>query len=186
MKPLTLVQMLTHDYDWFCKINGKPVCVSTAGDIIPASVNYDGNVVKTRYRVNHIDETCEYRINTNYLNNNIANVGLEYVEDINSPFREIFRPRNIQFSDEIPLKVQYYCEYFVRMAKKGFYVFDRNTIKANSYHLVAWPTVSNLDVLDKKIFRDDKGVFFSTEAIDFERPETLVDIDLLHILAPNI
>ena len=174
-------QMKMHDYDWFCIINGKPVCVSSAGSTIPAVMNKDNYIINSMNKVHRLPSRYDFSLNTHFLLQNVVNVGYEYLQEHQSAYSEMLRPNGIQFPENTPLPVQYYSEYFAKIAKRGFWVFDRDVqyVEGDRFHLVAWRN-GNVDenILYDKIF-SEYCVRLDTADLSFEEPEKLVNINLL-------
>lgn len=174
-------QMKMHDYDWFCIINGKPVCVSSAGSTIPAVINKGNYVIDSMNKAHRLPSRYDFSLNTQFLLHNVVNVGYEYLQEPQSAYSEMLRPDGIQFSEGTPVAVQYYSEYFAKIAKRGFWVFDRvvQYNEGNRFHLVAWPK-GNVDehLLQEKIF-SEYCVMLNIADLSFEEPEKLVNINLL-------
>lgn len=171
-------QMANHDYDWFCIINDMPVCLASNGGFIPHAVNKGNRVVNMQARAYNLPRYTSFHLNTAYITANITNSGFAYVNDVNSPYRELLRPHDINFSPGTPLEVQYYSEYFAKMAERGLYVLDR--IGDDLYSLIAWPENSDMELLHSRLFRDD-AVFLEADALDFTQPETLVEINIIDL-----
>lgn len=175
------LQMELHDYDWFCIINGYPVCVSSAGSRIPDAISVKNYVLNSMYRAARLPRVCGFELNTAFLSNNIVTKGFAYLTDANSTYREMLQPKDITFPANTPLPVQYYSEYFAKIAERGFWVFDRD-IKledCDRFHLVAWPEIPDAALTLKKKMFTDLQVELSTNALDFKNPEGLVEIKLL-------
>lgn len=179
---LSTQQMLNHDYDWFCIINDFPVCVASNGDIIPDVVNFGNNVINTQKRAYRLPRTKKFQINTNYIEGHIVNTGFDYLLDDNSPYKEILRPKNITFPQNTPPAVQYYSEYFAKMAERGFYVFDRPQESEDLYSLVAWPTSFNMDILFQHIYKEESRIELQLPQLDFYRPQNLTEIYLVDLV----
>lgn len=179
---ITKFQMELHDYDWFCIINGCPVCVSSAGSYIPDAVNVNNYVLNAMYRVSHLPRVCGFVLNAAYLESNIVSNGcFSYLTNDNSVYREVLQPKDITFPANTPLPVQYYSEYFAKIAERGFWVFDRDIMfeDGDRFHLVAWPqTPDAATTLIDKIFSEN-CVKVNIEDLDFTKPRSLVEIRLL-------
>lgn len=176
---LSQLDMLTHDYDWFCVINGYPVCVSSAGDYIPSLVNYDDNIIRSIKIVKKISPKYDASINRSYLQDNIINKGYDYLNDPNYQFPEDCIPQYDEKYQDMALSLKLYCEHFIEMAKKGFYTFDRDIYSEHSYHLVAWPDVDTrfsdlCNVVCKESIKIDK--------LDFSIPTSLVELNLVELI----
>ena len=176
---LSRQQMQAYDYDWFCIINGKPVCVASNGDIIPNAVNFDDNVIRTQSAAYRLPQSYRFTLNREYILNNVVNTGYEYLADEHSPYRKLFRPRDIEYPADLPLAIQYYGEHFAKMAKRGFYVFDRLQDTPNSYFLSAWPDRYDMARLNERVYHNNTELSFTLRLLDFDCPETLVDLDLV-------
>lgn len=174
-------QMLNHDYDWFCIINRVPVCVASNGSQLPTKLNVDNNIINMQNRAYNLPRVHRFTLNRYYLEQHVVNTGLEYVDDLNSPYRELLRPRDIKYAHDIPLKVQYYAEHFAKMAQRGFYVFDKRDDMSNTYFLVAWPDRFDMDRLRKCLYRDTPLSIF-TDELDFATPHNLINVRLLDIV----
>ena len=117
---ISKLQMQLHDYDWFCLINGCPVCVSSAGSFIPDVINRDNYVLNSMYRAFQLPRVCGFQLNTQYLMQHVVTKGFDYLNDVNSTYREILQPKDIQYPAGTPVSVQYYAEYFAKLAERGF------------------------------------------------------------------
>ena len=139
----------TRDIDWFCAINGIYVHIASAGGRIPNLIN-DRRVLRTIQRE------------------------VETLEDINTG-EEIHI--NADALDRIGVNREDYLPSFLRMAKKGFYSFDRTNIydpEDNLYHLVAWPTHLVYDI--------ENMPTINYPELDFDNPEAMDNICLDEII----
>lgn len=143
----------TRDIDWFCAINGIYVHVASAGGNIPNFIN-NYSVLRPSQRA------------------------AEALVDINTD-DEIHI--NEAFLRGMNVNLEHYLPSFVRMAKKGFYSFDRTNVdnpEDDHYHLVAWPThsVSNVENIP----------VVNTVGLDFYNPEIMNDIPLTEIIEHSL
>lgn len=143
----------TRDIDWFCAINGIYVHVASAGGNIPNFIN--------NYSVLWPSQRAA-----------------EALVDINTD-DEIHI--NEAFLRGMNVNLEHYLPSFVRMAKKGFYSFDRTNVdnpEDDHYHLVAWPThsVSNVENIP----------VVNTVGLDFDNPEIMNDIPLTEIIEHSL
>lgn len=143
----------TRDIDWFCAINGIYVHVASAGGNIPNFIN-NYSVLRPSQRA------------------------AEALVDINTD-DEIHI--NEAFLRGMNVNLEHYLPSFVRMAKKGFYSFDRTNVdnpEDDHYHLVAWPThsVSNVENIP----------VVNTVGLDFDNPEIMNDIPLTGIIEHSL
>lgn len=143
----------TRDIDWFCAINGIYVHVASAGGNIPNFIN-NYSVLRPSQRA------------------------AEALVDINTD-DEIHI--NEAFLRGMNVNLEHYLPSFVRMAKKGFYSFDRTNVdnpEDDHYHLVAWPThsVSNVENIP----------VVNTVGLDFDNPEIMNDIPLTEIIEHSL
>lgn len=88
---------------------------------------------------------------------------------------------NEAFLRGMNVNLEHYLPSFVRMAKKGFYSFDRTNVdnpEDDHYHLVAWPThsVSNVENIP----------VVNTVGLDFDNPEIMNDIPLTEIIEHSL
>jgi hypothetical protein len=125
---------LTHDIDWFCLINGVSIHAASNGGLLPNKYCSTSELRGIQQVVNGLDENFEYGINRN-----IEIQSNPYLEDLGQDFYYYF-PETIGLFDDIPLTNSQKAYYwsFVKMAKKGFFSFDRSK-KSNAYNIVAWP-----------------------------------------------
>ena len=143
----------TRDIDCFCAINGIYVHVASAGGNIPNFIN-NYSVLRPSQRA------------------------AEALVDINTD-DEIHI--NEAFLRGMNVNLEHYLPSFVRMAKKGFYSFDRTNVdnpEDDHYHLVAWPThsVSNVENIP----------VVNTVGLDFDNPEIMNDIPLTEIIEHSL
>lgn len=143
----------TRDIDWFCAINGIYVHVASAGGNIPNFIN-NYSVLRPSQRA------------------------AEALVDINTD-DEIHI--NEAFLRGMNVNLEHYLPSFVRMAKKGFYSFDRTNVdnpEDDHYHLVAWPThsVSNVENIP----------VVNTVGLDFDNSEIMNDIPLTEIIEHSL
>lgn len=143
----------TRDIDWFCAINGIYVHVASAGGNIPNFIN-NYSVLRPSQRA------------------------AEALVDINTD-DEIHI--NEAFLRGMNVNLEHYLPSFVRMAKKGFYSFDRTNVdnpEDDHYHLVAWPThsVSNVENIP----------VVNTVGLYFDNPEIMNDIPLTEIIEHSL
>ena len=143
----------TRDIDWFCAINGIYVHVASAGGNIPNFIN-NYSVLRPSQRA------------------------AEALVDINTD-DEIHI--NEAFLRGMNVNLEHYLPSFVRMAKKGFYSFDRTNVdnpEDDHYHLMAWPThsVSNVENIP----------VVNTVGLDFDNPEIMNDIPLTEIIEHSL
>lgn len=174
-------QMKMHDYDWFCCINDFPVCVSSAGSPIPEVINRDNYILNSINRASRLPRVCGFNLNTIYLVQNVVTKGFEYLSTPNSAYAEVLRPQDVQFPNGTPIAVQYYAEYFAKIAERGFWVFDRDILYTEGYrfHLVAWPRDSKRATLLHSRMFSDYMVNLHTPYMNFKEPERLVELNLL-------
>ncbi len=173
--------MSNHDYDWFCIINRVPVCVASNGGKLPTKLNVDNNIINMQNRAYNLSRIHQFTLNRPYLLQNVVNKGFEYVDDLNSPYRELLVPKDIEYAHDEPLKIQFYAEHFAKMAQRGFYVFDMRDDMPNSYYMVAWPDNFDMNRLGRHLFRDS-ALRVETDELVFSKPQSLVDINLLYIV----
>ena len=178
---ITQQQMSNHDYDWFCIINRVPVCVASNGGQLPTKLNVDNNIINMQNRAYNLSRIHHFTLNRAYLLQHVVNNGFEYVDDLNSPYRELLKPKDIEYAHDEPLKIQYYAEHFAKMAQRGFYVFDKRDDLPKTYYLVAWPDNFDLDRLGSRLYRET-ALDIITDELDFSTPQSLVDINLLDIV----
>lgn len=99
---------------------------------------------------------------------------VEALEDINTD-EEVHI--NDAFLRRMNVNLESYLPSFVRMAKKGFYSFDRTNINDpddDHYHLVAWPTHPVDNVENIPVINSDR--------LDFDNPDLMNDIPLKGII----
>lgn len=176
---LSYIKQITNDYDWFCVINDKPVCVASAGCVLPKSINIGNRVLDMMKKIEKIEAKFDFEINIEYLRNNVVNKGYEYLNN-NGVYKELWMPR-VESLSQYELPIQFYCEYFVNIAKKGFYVFDKTMHKPDLYHLVAWPK-NCCDCDLKKFFFDKKSVDIHIQSMNFASPTSLVNLKLVEMV----
>lgn len=129
------------DIDWFCAINGVYVHIASAGGHIPNGIN-NRRVLRLIQRA--VDALAD--INT--------------VDEVHI---------NEKALNRINMNREYYLPSFIRMARKGFYSFDRTNIgniEDNHYHLVAWPTHLVNNVENMPTINYPELDFDNLEAID--------------------
>ncbi len=139
----------TRDIDWFCAINGVYVHIASAGGRIPDLLN-NRRVLRPIQRA------------------------VETLEDINT-VEEVHL--NEDALRRIDVNREYYLPSFLRMARKGFYSFDRTNIgnpEDNHYHLVAWPTHLVNDV--------ENMPTVNYPGLDFDNPEEMYNIGFDEIM----
>lgn len=184
---ISKLQMQLHDYDWFCLINGCPVCVSSAGSFIPDVINRDNYVLNSMYRAFQLPRVCGFQLNTQYLMQHVVTNGFDYLNDVNSTYREILQPKDIQYPAGTPVSVQYYAEYFAKLAERGFWVFDRDIqyVEGDRFHLVAWPEhPNNAATLNWRMY-SEYSVSLKSEILDFNNPASLVELNLLDLFVED-
>lgn len=142
-------EIYTRDIDWFCAINGVYVHVASAGGDIPNFIN-DFGVLRPGQRA------------------------AEALEDINTDDEVHI---NEAFLRGMNVNLEHYLPSFIRMAKKGFYSFDRTNVdnpEDDHYHLVAWPShpVNNVENIPE----------INSGRLDFDNPEMMSDIPLKEII----
>lgn len=143
----------TRDIDWFCAINGIYVHVASAGGNIPNFIN-NYSVLRPSQRAAEA----------------LVDINTDDEIHINEAF---LRGKNVN--------LEHYLPSFVRMAKRGFYSFDRTNVdnpEDDHYHLVAWPThsVSNVENIP----------VVNTVGLDFDNPEIMNDIPLTEIIEHSL
>ena len=135
----------THDIDWFCFINNKPIHAASNGGKIPEIINnVDANIENQikAYSCKYIYSENDIEINRDYIDNKIK----ETIRDC---------------SDFTLTKMRYnYQRTFVDMARRGFYSFDReDDPRSKKYHLIAWPknynTIPHVNFTDLSFSKDD-------------------------------
>lgn len=113
----------THDIDWFCIINGKPIHVASNGGELPLCFNKQMIFTQRQYVLDLPDiEGNEVSvIESKYLNDTISEKyqywsRIRENEEVAQDFMAIFGEFNSR---------KLYLRSFIQMAKKGFYSFDR-------------------------------------------------------------
>lgn len=106
------------DIDWFFKVNGKPVHVSSAGGSLPDRINDKEILRETQYQVS-------------------------LLPNINTP-EEITINQHLKKTlyDNYSCEINDYLESFISMAMKGFISIDRTNINDTAdekYHVVCIP-----------------------------------------------
>lgn len=142
----------THDIDWFCFINDKPIHAASNGGNLPDKINdreINSNNQIIAYKSDHIYSVNEVETNTEYIINKLRKSKREYSEL------------------ELSKMVNNYLRTFIDMATRGFYSFDRvDDSESDEYYLIAWPKNNNKDFNVKL-----KNVFFKHDAFDLNDPK---------------
>lgn len=169
-----------NDIDWFCIIDGVPVHVASAGDLLPAMYASNGSPASMKSILSDVLKQpleYDYKLNDEYLDGHVLNEGYEYLEEQGNPIGQDMGDdwRSIMTKNE-SLRKRLYATSFVEMARRGFYSFDKTEDKEGDYHLVAYPSKGMKDwhLLDVP---NVKGA-----NLDFTNPETLVNIRLVELI----
>lgn len=141
---------LTHDIDWFFAVrsnNGKEIRIHAAsnGGRLPGNL---GTVSEIRSLQRSIRALYEEGKGGFILNQNLEIPG-NRLDDISDDEFKLYFPEastlfdNTDYNKYSNSKKAYYWS-FARMAKLGFYSFDRD-LKTDMYKLIAWPSFEEID-----------------------------------------
>lgn len=169
-----------NDIDWFCILDGTPIHVASAGDLLPdmyadyKSVAFMKSILKSILTLPLV--FC-YKLNDNYLDNHVLNEGYEYLGEHDNPIGQDMDDDwlNIMTHNE-PLPKKLYSTSFVEMARRGFYSFDKTENKEGEYHLVAYPLNGTIDVQSIDV------PYVENANLDFTNPYSLVNIRLVELI----
>lgn len=168
-----------NDIDWFCIVDGVPIHVASAGDLLPRmyaneSVSFMKSVLN---RAMKLPLEFDYKLNDSYLDRNVLNEGYEYLNEQNNPIgRDMDDDWISIMTHSEPLPKKLYATSFVEMARRGFYSFDKTEGNEGEYHLVAYPVGRKMDWQ----FVDALCVIGAN--LDFSKTETLVNVRLVEII----
>lgn len=169
-----------NDIDWFCIIDGVPVHVASAGDLLPAMYASNGSPASMKSILSDVLKQpfeYDYKLNDEYLDGHVLNEGYEYLEEQENPIGQDMDDdwQSIMTKNE-PLSKRLYASSFVEMARRGFYSFDKTEDKEGEYHLVAYPSngMSDWQLVD--------APYVKVVNLDFTKPETLVNIRLVDLI----
>jgi len=125
---------LTHDIDWFCLLNGIPIHAASNGGIMPRKLCTVEELREIQNTVKIAEDLYDFEINRN-----VEISPNPYLDDFGDNFYYFF-PEAVGLFGEYNLTNSQKAYYwsFVKMAKKGFYSFDKCK-NSNSYQIVAWP-----------------------------------------------
>ena len=171
---------IMNDIDWFCIMDGTPIHVASAGDLLPAMYANKKTVAFMKSLLNSIltlPLRYGYKLNDYYLDNYVLNEGYEYLGEHDNPVGQDMDDDwfSIMTHNE-PLPKKLYSTSFVEMARRGFYSFDKTENKEGEYHLVAYPVGGMIE-------RHLKGVPYVENAnLDFTAPDSLVNIRLVELI----
>ena len=146
----------THDIDWFCAINDKPVHLASNGGKLPRLSYTIKDLVKLQHSVANMSYSFECAVNTRYLESYLQHG--EFYDNLDNLSAEEFRemlPQHFDYVNEtaeLSRSVLLYSWSFIEMAKRGFFSFDRDE-RTNSYHLVAWPKRFDMSVFKRDVFQ---------------------------------
>lgn len=129
---------LSHDIDWFARINGISIHAMSFGGRLPDGLDRDWNteILLNVYRIEPFIHQISYND--------------EYISK---------RLRLLDDPDNADTKRERYLRHFKEMASRGFWSFDRDLNESNVYHLIAMPVddydaiymLIDLPLLDEKI-----------------------------------
>lgn len=169
-----------NDIDWFCILDGIPIHVASAGDLLPVMYANYKSVASMKSMLKSIltlPLAFDYKLNDNYLDNHVLNEGYEYLDEQDNPVGQDMDDDwlSIMTHNE-PLPKKLYSTSFVEMARRGFYSFDKTEGKEGEYHLVAYPEkgIIDLQLIDVPYIKNAN--------LDFTTPDTLVNIRLVELL----
>ena len=169
-----------NDIDWFCIINGVPVHVASAGDLLPTIYSSDKSVAFLKSILSNVLKLpldYDYKLNDEYLDAHVLNEGYEYLDEQENPIgQDMDDDWNRIMTKNEPLSKRLYATSFVEMARRGFYSFDKTEDKEGVYHLVAYPSKGMKDWKNKNAL-SVKGV-----GLDFTNPKTLVNVRLVELI----
>ena len=117
--------LLSHDIDWFCRVDDIYIHVASAGGWIPRHINDDEYLRNVQHRVAMMPDAFKNE-DIVYNEQGIRNV-LVQDEELGKNFEEA--------------RV-HYIESFTAMARKGFVSLDRTNVMDsddNRYHVVCYP-----------------------------------------------
>lgn len=169
-----------NDIDWFCILDGVPVHVASAGDLLPVMYADHESVAFMKSILSDVLKLSfdyDYKLNDKYLDEHVLNEGYEYLTEQDNPIGQEMDDdwHSIMTKNEAFPK-RLYATSFVEMARRGFYSFDKTEDKEGDYHLVAYPSkgMKDWNLLDVPYVKGAN--------LDFTNPETLVNIRLVELI----
>ena len=111
--------LVNMDIDCFFRIDNVPIFIATNGGLIPEKLNIEERLIEYSEWVSSLPDN----------NKDDINIIWEYVH------------KRLEKQDLAARKSYLYS--FRRMARKGFYAYDRDilSLKRETYKLVAWPNI---------------------------------------------
>lgn len=139
----------TNDIDWFFLYGNVPVHVASNGGLLPNNIYRAVDLQSLQTAIENMDDDCEFELNMPALNYYVR----RHYEGMNE-FLPI-KAYNVDFPEGTEAWVKAYAWSFARMAKRGFYSFDRSA-DTGMYFLVCKPkkAPANVpDIVNDLIFR---------------------------------
>lgn len=141
MATMSNPEMLGHDNDWYCTINGYPTHIASMCGIIPRAFRDLDNLRRIQLAVANIPMSKEVVPNDQFIDSQI-NIGYEYLQD-GEIAQEILRLNQetpcFNLFPDWPLSKKLYACTFLEKARKGFYSYALVEGEINRYYLVASP-----------------------------------------------
>lgn len=149
--PYSLIELQTRDLDLFFRDPEKHIHIASGGGLIPG-ILADNDLMNEAFifQLENIEETFEIEVNPN-----LGSL-LEITDDY----------------------LQNYLDDFERMARRGFYSYDKTKLghfNDHFFHLVAWPK-------NKKFDMEDNGVFDGLLRIVTNLPISFDPFDLFSLV----
>lgn len=169
-----------NDIDWFCILDGVPVHVASAGDLLPMMYADCESAAFLKSILNDVLKQpllFDYKLNDKYLDEHVLNEGYGYLTEDDNPIGQDMDEdwHSIMTKNE-PLSKRLYATSFVEMARRGFYSFDKTEDKEGEYHLVAYPANGVMD------WQFVDAPFVKGANLDFTKPDSLVNIRLVELI----
>lgn len=145
--------MLSHDIDWFCKVNDKWISCATLGGMLPDFVDNDKMLPYFQTLCYEIPESKE-----DYIECNERLLQERYQRHCEKYAH--LRQNALEYNQEIDEVISFdtfkqnYISSFVDMAKRGFYAYARvniDDVSDDKYYLIAKPTKDSSVALSKVI-----------------------------------
>lgn len=129
------------DIDWYCTINGHPICIASKGGYIPQDYRERIYLRDLQRKVLNLPYASGVTLRHNEINQQIAG-HYDYIDeqelenDINRLFANV---PSFNYLQNQSIALRLFTRRYVDKARRGFYAYAR-IIGSNDYFLVARPT----------------------------------------------
>lgn len=135
-------QIIEHDIDWYCLVNGQPTHIASMGGMIPEQFRDSEQLWLNQTTVAKIEPFVEVHLNIKVIESQVAK-GYEYLQDQSMRRAVENANRNhpgFLFLEGFDLAIRLFASTFVEKARRGFRSYARlEGEEGNVYVLIAEP-----------------------------------------------